>query len=308
MDRGQKSLVSDIIADYYGRMDPVVTSSLIGAGADILSGAFGRGGNNINYPHHNYWMGQQQAQLNKQGLLGTVEGAREAGLHPLFALGGGKHGGSAGQVIPGQSSKGSFARDGLSAIASHFYRLAEYQARTNLVQAQREGSAEATSSNQISNDTSTALKGKMDKDLQVFKKGEFQAYNARHPEQSKDELSPMKSFRIGDQKVWLPVEDLSDASDNPLFVFGGAYLYHGNKNVDWARAYRDYTGARPNRSLAGERKWVRENLSDKAIRKKLAAAARQIAKLRIIKGAEHPGAYRRRGYAGPQPYRPRGWK
>lgn len=99
---------------------PVVAAAAISAGASILGGAMG-GGDSTAKTKRNLRQ-QYQSQLKYgtkfQGaqLERTVESAKRAGLHPLFALGGASSGGPSFS-IPGQSSRGSAKQTALEGVA-----------------------------------------------------------------------------------------------------------------------------------------------------------------------------------------------
>ena len=141
-------------------------ASLIGAGADILSGAFGGGdGMNTQRSQARKMLRQANAINRKNAELmawnmprAIVSGAKRAGLHPLVAMGiNPAQGGSASVSIPGQSQSGSFAQDGLRAASRHFQRLAGYRAQKELVEAQAEASRARTAENLSSNDTAGGI-------------------------------------------------------------------------------------------------------------------------------------------------------
>lgn len=164
--------------------------------------------------------------LAAETLKGTVRGARESGLHPLFALGG--SGAIApGPVLPGQSASGSTNMDAL-------LRILSINAAKDFNDSQERLSRARVADNNVSNDTAQAG---FDSMTQEYKKGEFQAYDKRHPEQSKNVKSPFHKFRYGGQTVWLPTEEISEFFDNIVTMGTMAYTYHGNKNVDWDKLW-----------------------------------------------------------------------
>ena len=99
-------------------MDPLIGSSLIGAGASLLGGMFGRKSNKkaaaqqyaqqVEASRLDYERSKEFAQ---KGVQWRVEDAKKAGLHPLFALGGAGASYSGSAFIPGQAPSGSFAED-----------------------------------------------------------------------------------------------------------------------------------------------------------------------------------------------------
>lgn len=79
-------------------MDPIITGSLISAGANLLGGAIGGGGDGFDV--------SENLAYTRKKYKAAVQGAKAAGLHPLFALGAGGAG-SPVTTIPGQSNTGS---------------------------------------------------------------------------------------------------------------------------------------------------------------------------------------------------------
>ena len=167
--------------------------------------------------------------LARETLKGTVEGARSSGLHPLFALGG-SGAVAPGPVLPGQSNSGSSATDFL-------FKLMALDKATDFYEAQAKRS-EARIDSQIGNDVAKAIAEGMDPMTQELEKGKFAALkDKKHPEQGSDVLRVFKKFPYGGQEIWLPVEEISDLTDNMIAVGGLAYTYHGNKNVDWPKLW-----------------------------------------------------------------------
>lgn len=72
-------------------MDPLITSSLIGAGSQLLGGLFGKSSDSKNRALHRSQLKQAQGQFDQQmdhSIQRRVKDATSAGIHPLFALGG----------------------------------------------------------------------------------------------------------------------------------------------------------------------------------------------------------------------------
>lgn len=145
-------------------MDPIVTGSLISAGASILGGAFGGGGSGTTagrYRDARFSAHQQRAydQYNYQhynSIRARAQDARLAGLHPLFALGAGGSGGggSPSFQMAGQQPKGSSGMEGVATAARQYGRL---QAEKDLIDAQNTASALRLAEHKMSNDTSGAI-------------------------------------------------------------------------------------------------------------------------------------------------------
>lgn len=189
----------------------------------------------------------QQAYFDKNLSIGSqVESAKAAGLHPLFALGGGA-GSSPGFSIPGQSSTGSLTKQALVNIGSQIGTM--FDKKRDLINAQATLSAVELARHSMSNDTAQNIPPNMTipahrKPFQEIRKGQVDTHVKGKPEQSTNVKSPMTRVRIGTQDVWVPVEEVDEFMENPLAVGGLTYAYHGNKNVDWTKLMKDYTGKR----------------------------------------------------------------
>lgn len=278
-------------------------ASLISAGAGILGGAFG--GDGVNTARgQSSWAADLQGRMDKRNMRyyrrhlekapsAMVKGAREAGLHPLFAMGASGYtppasGGSAG--IPGQSPSGSFARDALSELSRHFLRVSEMRAAGDLIDAQNRRSILSKQENASSNDTQQALADQyvLDKD-QELKKGEVMAYEKRHPEQNKNVISPMTKMRIGSQTLQIPVEEADTIMEDPVAAAAAAYTYHGNKNIDWPLLFQEYrhgTAATP-RQVTGGTKRMFERM-EKLHAERRSAKRRSAKKYRTWDDLNHP--------------------
>lgn len=137
-------------------IEPSVQSSLISAGAEILGGAFG----GDSYGRQKRMLRKQykyalryQPQITRADLLAKVGAAKEAGLHPLFALGAGGANTSPAFSMPGQAKTGSFAQDALRGVSRHYSRMADLEAQKELTMAQAALSATRVAERSLSNDT-----------------------------------------------------------------------------------------------------------------------------------------------------------
>lgn len=288
-------------------------ASAISAGAQLLGGAFGSGDGYNTYRSHarkltqalNHLNWRQQVRAYKwlspredarslrmlrKSTLAQVQGAREAGLHPLFALGGGSASVSptvtagapqGGSLPPGQPRTGSFAQDALAAVSAHYARVAGYRAQADLLEQQNKASQLKLAAHQVSNDVATGIDAEVNRALamsagapakrgvipqhhpatQEVKKGEVDTHRSGSPEQSMREKSPMTLVKVGSQEVWVPVEDLESFFEDPTIITLGTVYYHGNKNVDWAQLINEWMGRKPTPSQVtkGTRQMFKRN-------------------------------------------------
>lgn len=174
------------------------------------------------------------------GFQARVNQAKAAGLHPLFAMGS-SGGSSPGFAIPGQSRQGSFAK---KAIAEAGTRMGSALAdKTQLVNAQAALSAVELARHSLSNDTAGQMTLPRHRPaFQEIQKGRTDAHMTKHPEQSLNVKSPLTQIRVGSQKVWLPLDEVDEFFENPLAIGAAVYAYHGNKNINWSKLFREYTG------------------------------------------------------------------
>lgn len=227
---------------------PAVAAAGITAGASLLSGAFSGGlrSSGGGYPRA-YGMAERYT-----GYKARVRQAKEAGLHPLFAMGTSSTAGP-GFAIPGQSRSGSYARKAIEDAGKLGVEI--YKDKANLVTAQAALAAVELARHSIGNDTAQRITlPSYQPDTQSVKKGQVDPFRTKNPEQSLNVKSPMTQVRIGSQKVWVPVEEIDEFMENPLAVGGLTYIYHGNKNVDWKRMANDYAGK--NKSPSWKRAWI----------------------------------------------------
>lgn len=262
-------------------------SSILGAGAEILSGAFDSGISAkkakrinryeiLNYNKYalpalrlekDYDRFQDEIYRNRE-IQGKVADAKAAGLHPLYALGAaGNYTTPASTSHPGgsmpQTTEGNFASKGLKAVARHYERMAETKAAQDLVEKQAQLSAMKVAESAISNDTAMAAvddhfarnmaiaraakkhvpgRPQINPHLEEIEKGKVQTHDPKHRERNKNVMSPMTKVRIGSQDVWVPTDEVDAFLEDPLAVGALTYIYDGNKNVNWAQLYNEYTG------------------------------------------------------------------
>lgn len=248
-------------------------ASAIAAGADILGSAFGGDGYNRfrrSIRDQYKWATRYEPGLIAARLKGTVRGAKEAGIHPLLAMGANASG---SPVMMGQPESRNRAGEVSGAISRAAIRQSDYLAQKELVLAQAELSRSRAIEGALSNDTTqawnnsgggrTALKPQQQADP-----GRNEAHGAI-PEQSTTEISPWRKVRWGDQDIWVLLEDMESFTENPLKLLASSYFYHGNSHVDWMKAGRDYLygpgkGNTSTNWWARYEKFVRDNRGSQA--------------------------------------------
>lgn len=226
-------------------MTPYQMGSLALGGLS-LAGSFGGGGG---YSRSKRLMRKQYqyATRYEPGLIaarlkGTVDGARAAGLHPLFAMGGGVPSGGPG-VMPGQSETGGQQSQAALGFAELLLRLDEKRESTDQARQQAMNTAMRIIERKMTNDN-LASQQLLDAEkqkarlhpLQELKPAEVSPHG-KHREQNLTERGVWHKFRYGNQDIWLPIEEISELLENPLKIFGFAKSYHGNKNVDWEKIF-----------------------------------------------------------------------
>ncbi len=239
-------------------MDPSIIAAGIGAGASILGSAFGQGDSSAKQARllrKQYKYAERYSprvldateavneKYRNRVIQGKVADAKAAGLHPLYAMGapGPGSGGSPSFSMPGQSDSGSAQKNGLMAAAHGANNIAQILATKELVEQQNKASIIArTSAAAGSNNMIGRHPSKMDPKTQEYKKGEFMAYDGRHPEQSRNVKSPWTKLRMGSQSIWVPTDEIDTFMEDPAMVGGATFLYHGNKNIDWPLLYNDF--------------------------------------------------------------------
>ncbi len=164
-----------------------------------------------------------------------TEDAQEAGVHPLFAMGA-----STTSFQPGGSSgyreTGSVAGNTIRRLTGQISNM-----QKDFMLAQIENT-KAKTTQILANANQDNVVPKIDARVQQVEKARVQPYKKDYPEQNLSVLSPMTKFRIGSQKVFLPVEEMDQVMEDPLKVAVAAYNYRGNKNVNWRRLIEEYTG------------------------------------------------------------------
>ncbi len=201
---------------------------------------------------------RQQWAREDSAIQRKVSDARAAGIHPLFALGGAT-GGTSAQITPpsgnivgnaltslarqhankGRAAQSSLVDSSLIDQATANTRLANARAESvewelkNSINKRAEGEANIRQDVVIPD----ILQG-----AQEINMGQVDPFKKKAREQSLNIKSPMTQVRIGSQNVWVPVEEIDEFMENPLAVGGLTFVYHGNKNVDWTKLAREYTG------------------------------------------------------------------
>ena len=194
------------------------------------------------------WATRYEPGLISARIQGHVDGARKAGLHPLFALGGGMSQG--GFSPPGQSDTGGARTDALLPMVEILMGMQERRDRNDFAQTQALQSAlrvldnKMSADNDLSANTADALAAATQRrtvarrgGLSEFKPGEVEAHEPKFKEQGTGRVRAMNYIEYGDQGFWIPVKELSEFFESWVTMLPIAMSYHGNKNVDWDRLW-----------------------------------------------------------------------
>lgn len=179
-------------------------------------------------------------------LPNLVKNAKAAGLHPLFALGASGAQGPSFQM-QGQSETGSFASKGLRSAAQGLNQYARYK---ELIEAQADLSKARTTEALVSNDQTQQLsetprtQAAASAGLAEYKPAEIGAHVKGRPTETGSTRSVMTGIRIGNQTIQFPIEEPDQLMEDPAAALLGAYLYGGNRHVDWGKAARQYMDIR----------------------------------------------------------------
>ena len=167
---------------------------------------------------------------SKNQVLGTVAGAREAGLHPLFALGGGGAGIPA-PVLPDQSNSGSRYFDAILQILAADKKADLNESQANLSNAR---AAEARMQNDVAHAAAAGLTlNPYNPRFQEMKKGEVQPGRASDPSQNLNvKRAWTRTYFIPGSKDYLllPAEEPSEVFDS-LALATMTYLHPHNKPI-----------------------------------------------------------------------------
>ncbi len=229
---------------------PVVIAAGIQAGASILGGAFGGGGQSTAKTKRNMRIAEAaEFRTTKRNykrytsIQARVRDAKKAGLHPLFAMGAGGSptGGGSSFSIPGQSSGGSAKQRGLEGVARAAGAIGRHYSELDLIDAQNQAATLRLLEQKLSNDVTQTIPA-INPAAQIVKKGEVDPYYKKNPERNLSVKSPMTQFRIGNQKIFLPIEDADQMMEDPAAVIAAAVMYQGNDHINWSQVWLDYTG------------------------------------------------------------------
>lgn len=184
-----------------------------------------------------------QKEFAQQGIQWRTEDAQAAGVHPLYAMGANT------TSFQNNQPTGSRAGDALAMSGRQFTRanldlIAANVELTRAKTAQIESNAQQdVIYNGIGDRSRRVVKPGLNPNVQELEKGRVQPHVKAHPEQNLSVLSPMTTFRMGSQKVRLPIEEMDQAMEDPVAVAVAAYFYHGNKDVNWRKLILEYTGS-----------------------------------------------------------------
>jgi hypothetical protein len=187
--------------------------------------------NNINYQHwrNNYaWEKDQQIDYLRRAPAAQVEGAKAAGLHPLFAMGGAMPGSGTpgGAQIAGQSDTGSNRTDALLGFAEVLLNINSKNAQKDIAQSQALRSAMRVIDNKMNNDNlasqrlqeAEAQRSQIHPHLQEFKPGEVDAHRPGDRSQNMNEKSlwtkAFANWLEPGEHIMMLGEDIGEAADS----------------------------------------------------------------------------------------------
>lgn len=182
-----------------------------------------------------------QREFAQNSIQWRTDDAIAAGVHPLFAMGA-----NTASFQPGIPESGSAAGNAVRRISGREGNRERLKLENDLIREQIETSrwrrqVDRSNATQDSVSRGITVPG-INTSAQEIDKGKVQPFKTKNPEQSTNVMSPMSQFRIGSQKVWLPIEEIDQAMEDPVAVFIAAFNYKGNKNVNWAKVAAEYSG------------------------------------------------------------------
>ncbi len=191
-----------------------------------------------------------QREFAQNAIQWRTDDAVAAGVHPLFAMGA-----NTTSFQPSMGS-GSAAGDAVRQISQNVGNRELVNLQKDLIKEQIENSkyrreTDRANSTQERNVEGITIPGTL-KAAQEIDKGKVQPFRTKNPEQNLSVISPITTMRMGTQRLKIPVEETDQIMEDPAMVAVATYFYHGNKDVDWMKLLRDYTGRelRPGASLA----------------------------------------------------------
>lgn len=261
---------------------PLVMAAGITAGASMLGGMMGNRQSKRNTEaqlqnarEDRVWNAEQAAIARSEGdryqremlrdqFQIMSQGARKAGIHPLAAMGMPAVPGP-GTVIPGQSNLGSIQKDeqasGQIMAQAAIDGFNTYQ-NMQMQQAQMDNinADTALKLSAVNRNTQAGKPGMGSSNANVHAKpyvqepldkgeiilpGQVDSHDPTHPEKSDNIVSPMSRMRLGSQHIWTPTTDMDTFLEDPVMTGLAIWSYHGNRNVDWAKAAREWWSGSP---------------------------------------------------------------
>jgi len=215
-----------------------------------------------------------QREFAQNAIQWRTDDAVAAGVHPLFAMGA-----NTTSFQPSMGS-GSAAGDAVRQISRNVANKELVNLQKDLIKEQIENSryrreTDRANSQQEKNVDPTIVLPRINQAVQEINKGQVDPFVKKNPEQSLNVKSIMSKIRIGKQEVWLPIDEIDEFFENPLAIGAAVFAYHGNKNIDWPRLFRDYTGKKSLKQTMKEniRKHIPIRVRKKHLLKKYAKPA-----------------------------------
>lgn len=210
-------------------------------------------------------LAKYEPELTRSRFDAVMSNAETHSLHPLVAMGinpssGGGFSGTYGQKDYGRA--GDTVSRAIQATSS--LSKERQQAEIDLLKAQTAALGQKTPSQpsgmtgqDVPVPTASPHIGETyNPKIQEIRKGQVDTIGYA-PDKNTSVVRPMTDIMIGSQAIAFPVEEADTLMEDPLAAAIGAALYHGNKNVDWVWAVKEYTqgkGLKPFQISGGTRR------------------------------------------------------
>lgn len=221
---------------------PIITGALIGGGAALIGGALSdRKNQQISNQNIQY-----QKEFAKNSIQWRTDDAQAAGIHPLYAMG------AQTSSFQNQQPTGSAAGDALGMAGRQYSRASNdlTLANVQLTKAKTAQIRANSSQDVVYPGIEPVVKPGINRAVQEIQKGRVDPYVKKNPEQNLNIISPISTARVGTQTLKIPVDNTDQFMEDPAMVAAATYFYHGNKNINWRKMLREYTGTPLGHGLA----------------------------------------------------------
>ncbi len=243
--------------------------SSVGYGPEGFSVGFGSDDSGPGYhsQHERYQVARENMVPDMRE---RVRAAREAGLHPLFAMGANTGlANSPNFNMPGQSATGSFKDIGMKWETEAQKKRASAITRNSELRNQileiEIANMKSSGGNNVNTDelVKDLNQKKINPALQEREKGVVTAHHPKSKQKGMGVRPLTNAIIVGDQSIQFAVEEAADIAEDPIKIIGAAMLDRNNQGVQWRKAIRDYAG------WAHPRDYKARNLAERVITKKL---------------------------------------